>query len=155
VFALARGQIIVELEIKSTQAGVTAARYLRDEGLYEDAFLLCDPEECAAVRAAVEDVPIMTRPHSAEEVVSAIAFSPPPILVHVDANDAFLTQPVVDMIHGAGARVFANGFVAADSFALLADDLSGYAPLFDRGVDVLQTEYPQWALMAMGRWPRD
>lgn len=151
VFALARGRIVVELEVKDTDAGVAAAEYLRDEDLYADAFLLCDPGECEAARTAVPDVPIMTRPHDATEVPAATDWDPTPVLVHIDAEEGFLTDGVVSQIHGAGAKVYANGFILADAPALALDDPSGYLTLFEDGVEVLQVEYPHFALHALGR----
>ncbi len=151
VFELARGRIVVELEVKDAGAGVAAAEYLRDHDLYDDAFLLCDEPECAALRAAVEDAPIMTRPTEPSEVPAAVEWDPPPLLVHIDVDDDFLAPSVIDAIHGAGARVYGNAFVVADAAALTLDDPSGYAAAFDRGVEVLQTEYPHWALLALGR----
>jgi glycerophosphoryl diester phosphodiesterase len=151
VFALARGQVVVELEVKAEAAGVIAAEYLRDQGLYGGAFLLCDPGECAAARAAVPDVPIMTRPQSADEVPAAVAILPAPIMVHIDPTAAFLADGVIDQIHGVGAKVYGNAFVAGDGVALGAGDLSGYLGLYDDGLEVVQSEYPHYLLQALGR----
>lgn len=151
VFAIAQGRIVVELEVKDQAAGVRSAIYLRDHGLYADAFLLCDPPECAAARAAVPDVPIMTRPRAPEEVVMEIAYDPSPALVHVDVTTAFLQPDVVGAIRGVGAKVYGNAFTNGDALALVANDPRGYPEAFDRGVDVLQCEFPHWALMALGR----
>lgn len=151
VFALARGRIVVELEVKDEAAGVASAIYLRDQDLYADGFLLCDPTECAAARAAVPDVPIMTRPRAPEEVPAALAYDPPPILVHIDVSDPFLRPEILDSIHGIDAEVYGNAFTNGDALALVTNDPSGYVAAFDRGIDVLQCEYPHWALMALGR----
>ncbi len=153
VFAIARGQIVVEFEVKDLSAGVRAAEYLRDNELYDDAFLLCDPEECLAARAAVPDVPIMTRPHSVEEVADALAFAPTPAMVHIDPGPGFLNTETVSRIHAAGAKVYASAFGEADIQAVLLDDVSGYPAMFGRGIDVLQVQYAHWALMSVGRLP--
>ncbi len=151
VFAISRGRIIVELEVKNQMAGVVAAIYLRDAGLFEDAFLLCDPDECAAARAMVPDVPIMTRPRAATEVLGQLAYDPTPRLVHVDVNEAFLTPELMGAMHGIGAEIYGNAFAGGDALALVANDPSGYLDAFDRGIDVLQCEFPHWALMTLGR----
>jgi hypothetical protein len=153
VFALSRGQIVVELEVKNTAAGVRAAEYLRDNDLYDDAFLLCDPDECAAARAAVADVPIMTRPRAAAEVMDATAYDPPPAMVHIDPGADFLNADTIGRIHDVGAKVYASAFLEADPAALLTHDASGYAAMFERGIDVLQVQYGHWALMSVGRLP--
>lgn len=151
VFAIAKGRIIVELEVKDTAAGVESARYLRDNGLYEHAFLLCSPSECAAARAEVPDVPIMSRPSSLEAIDAEIAYDPPPILVHTDATDAYTAPAVVAKIHGVGAKLFQNAFTNADADAIFTQSLASYPKRFEAGVDVLQTEYPHFALTALGR----
>lgn len=151
LFAVTRDKIVVELEVKSTAAGVEAARYLRDNNLYGQAFLLCSNSECQAARAAVPDVPIMTRPKAADEVADALDFDPEPLLVHIDYTPAFLTDAVVTQIHGAGAKVYANAFLFGDGGALGSGDLSQYQQLFADGLDVIQAEYPHYALQALGR----
>ncbi|MDH5490661.1 MAG: glycerophosphodiester phosphodiesterase family protein [Myxococcales bacterium] len=150
IFALSRGRIIVELEVKELAAGVQAALYLQANALYDDAFLLCDPAECDAARTVAPEVPIMTRPRDASELAAALAYDPPARLVHIDATDAFLTPANLAAIDAIGAKVYANGF-AADALALLADDLSGYQSAYEPGLDVLQVEFPHWALLSHGR----
>jgi len=151
VFALSRGQVVVELEVKDTLAGVRAAEYLRDQGLYDDAFLLCDPGECDAARAAVPDVPIMTRPHSTAELMGALAYDPPPAMVHIDPGADFLNADTTLRIHAGSAHVYASAFLEADPAAVLMNDISGYPAMFDRGIDVLQVQYGHWALLSLGR----
>ncbi|MBW2458175.1 MAG: glycerophosphodiester phosphodiesterase family protein [Deltaproteobacteria bacterium] len=148
---LAEGRIIVELEVKDSEAGVLAAEHLRDGGLWDGAFLLCDPSECAAIRAAVPDAPIMTRPESADEVAAALSYTPPPIMVHIDPFSDFLNEPVVEAIHSVGAKVYANAFLMADVQALTAGRFEAYVEMYDAGLDVVQTEFPHWALTGLGR----
>jgi glycerophosphoryl diester phosphodiesterase len=151
LMAIAAGRIVVELEVKESDAGVAAATYLRDNDLYASAFLLCDPSECAALRLAVPDAPIMTRPESANEVATETQYDPAPIMVHIDAYDDFLTDEVIDLIHGVGAKVYANAFLAADVEALSSGNLEPYLALYGGGLDVAQTELPHYALTALGR----
>ncbi len=148
---LAEGRIIVELEVKDTEAGVLAAEILRDDGLAEGAFLLCDPGECDAIRGAVPEAAIMTRPESADEVVEAVSYTPPPIMVHIDPFPTFLTEGVIDAIHGVDAKVYANAFLMADIEALTAGRFAAYVEMYDGGLDVVQTEFPHWALTGLGR----
>jgi glycerophosphoryl diester phosphodiesterase len=152
--AIARGRVVLELEVKDRRAGVLAAEYLRREGLYGDAFLLCDPSECQAARAAVPDVPIMSRARGPEDVADALAFDPPPIMVHIDPNRAFLVPEVLDPIRASGAKVFGNAFIAGDAPAAFEGRLDGYLEVYDLGLDVVQAENPHWLLAALGRLPR-
>lgn len=152
VFALARGRVVVELEVKRIDAAPVAARYLRDHDLYRDAFLLCDLDECAAARAEVPDVPIMPRPQQPEDVPAALAFEPAPILVHVDPNSSFLVPSVLDPIRARGAKVFVNAIILGDGLAI-GNDLSGYTSVYEMGVDAALFENVHWALVALGRLP--
>jgi glycerophosphoryl diester phosphodiesterase len=148
VFDASRGRVVVELEVKDTEAGVASAEYLRDNDLFGEAFLLCDRGECEAARAAVPDVPIMSRPQSAAEVSEETSYAPPPVLVHIDA---FFLDPEVDAaIHDVGAKVYANAFTNAD-IQSISGDYSAYVQVFDDGIQVLQTEFPQRALTGLGR----
>ncbi len=151
VFEIATGRIVVELEVKDSRAGVLAAEYLRDNDLYGNAFLLCDRGECEAARAAVNDVPIMSRPNEAGEVARELEYDPPPIIVHLDPTASFLADEIVASIHAVGAKTYANAFVVADVLAITGDDLTGYPKMYDDGLDVVQTEFPHLALMGLGR----
>ncbi len=152
-FAISRGQIVLELEVKNTEAGVKAAEYLKDQGLYGEAFILCSPAECSTVRAAVPDAPIMTRPQQPDEIPENLAFDPKPIMVHIDPTEDFLAPEALGAIRAAGAKVFANAFILGDPRAALTDDLGGYTELFEGGIDVLQAEHPEWVLITLGRRP--
>lgn len=151
---VSRGQTVLELEVKQLEAGIAAARLLAERGLYADAFLLCDVDECRAVRAVVPDVPIMPRASAPDEVPAALDFDPPPIMVHIDPFDSFLVPAVLDPIRAAGAKVFVNGIVQSDPQAAFGGDLSGYLALWDAGIDVILVENPQWALLALDRIAR-
>lgn len=151
VFELARDRIVVELEAKGAAAAAVSAAYLRDHDLLDRAFILCDPDECAAARAEVANVALMTRPGSAAEVAAALEYAPGPIMVHIDPTRDFLTVEVVDQLHAAGAKVYANAFLVGDAAALASDDLSLYVGMFEDGLDVIQAEYPHYALHALDR----
>jgi len=154
VFDIAKGRIVVELEVKDARAGVLAAEYLRDHDLYGNAFLLCDRSECEAAREAVSDVPIMSRPDRAEEVARELEYDPPPVIVHLDPTSSFLADDIVESIHAVGAKTYANAFIVADLLAVADDDLSAYPKMYDDGLDIVQTEFPHWALMGLGRLAR-
>lgn len=151
---LARGQIVMELEVKNLEAGIAAARLLKARDLYDDAFILCDPGECRAVRDAVPDVPIMPRPDEPPDVPGILTFDPPAIMVHIEATDAFLEPDLLASIRGIGAKVFVNGIVQSDPRAALGGDLGGYLELYDRGIDVVLVENVHWTLLALGRLQR-
>ena len=151
IFTVSRGKIVVELEVKSTAAGVIAAEYLRDHALYGEAFLLCDRSECEAIRAAVPDAPIMSRPDLPAEVEAELDYDPPPILVHVDPTEGFYAT--FEAVAAAGAKPFANAFLDADLIAAGGGGFDAYPAMFEPGLAVLQCELPYYALVGLGRLP--
>lgn len=151
--AVSVGQIVLELEVKADTAGLAVARHLSAAGLYAHAYLLCDVPECEQLRAEVPDVPIMTRPRAPAEVPGALAFTPPPLLVHIDPTMAFLKEEVLAPARAQRIKVFANGFILGDAPGLVGDG-SGYLSVFDKGIDVQQVQSVHWALAALGRLPR-
>ncbi len=149
--AVAQGKIVLELETKNVEAAPLAAAYLRDEGLTDWAYIQCDAEECAAVRAAVPDTRIAFRMQSLEELEILAELDPPPILLEIDNDDELLNDPELRaLVEARGIKVFTNVFVTADVLAAL-DDLSGYQAELDRGFDMIQTELPHLALFGLGR----
>ncbi len=93
----------------------------------------------------------MSRPEAPAEVAAELQYDPPPTLVHVDYFEPFLTSEIRGAIHGAGAKIYANAFVVADLQAAADGGLEGYPDMFEGGLDVVQTEFPHWALTALGR----
>lgn len=152
VFALSAGRIVLDLDVKDAQAGVLTAEYMRDHGLNGDAYLLCSIGECDTLRASVPDAPIMSRPTNPSQVADEVLYDPPPVMVHIDRTSAFLDPAILDLIHGVGAKAFANAMSSADVEAMLAGRIEAYGEMFDEGVDVVQVEYPHLALLGLGRW---
>lgn len=150
--AIAKGKIVVELETKRTEAGIAAAKYLKENDLYGSAYIQCDSTECMAIRAAVPDVPIMLRALDPADLDLLPVLKP--ILVEIDPSPSWLEPATVAKIRASGAKVFTNGFLDADIAAVGSDDLSGYFGLWDRGADCVQTEFSHWALLALGRLPK-
>lgn len=150
------GKIVIEFETKETEAAIVTAEYLRDQDLYASAYIQCAPDECDAVRAVVPDVPIMVRVEQMDHLDRAEAYDPLPILIEVDASEDWLAPEVLDRIHAMNAKAFTNAFTNADVAAILNQDASLYPVLFDKGLDVLQSEFPHFALMGIERAePRD
>ncbi len=149
--AVARGRIVVELETKNVEAAPIAAAYLREEGLYADAYIQCDAAECVAVREAVPDVPIAFRLESLDEVAALLELDPPPVFVEIDDDDALKDDPVLRAaLDAGGIKLFTNAFASADVLAATGD-LTGYQALLDRGYDMIQVELIHLALFSLDR----
>lgn len=148
--AVSAGKIVLELEVKDSEAGVLAAQRIQELGRQADTFFLCGMGECERLRAAVPEVRIMTRPRDPDQLDWALSFAPGPIMVHIDPTSDWLEPQILERIRTSGAKIFGNGFVLGDAGAL-GGDVSGYRRLFDLGLDVVQVQNPHWALFAMGR----
>lgn len=151
LFNVTSDQIVVELEVKDTRAGVAAAKYLKEEELYDRAFLLCDIAECTAARAQVFDVPIMPLPQNLSELNIALRFNPKPIFIHIRDNADFLTEAVVNRIRNAGVKIFLSVLNKVDENADSADNAAPYLERYSQGVDALLTDYPHWLLQGLRR----
>jgi len=148
--AVADGKIVIEFETKETEAAIVTAQYMSDNDLYGTAYIQCAPDECDAIRAVVADVPIMVRVTEMAHLDQVEAYDPPPILVEIDGTQTWLVPEVLDRIHGTGAKAFTNVFFSADVVAF-GGDYSLYDEIFEKDVQVLQTEFPHWALYGIGR----
>lgn len=145
--ALAAGQIALELEVKTSAAGVAAAEYLRDLGLPEGVYLRCDPSECAAIRTAVADARIMTIP-AAGEAAGSTAAEPPPVVVRVDP--ALFDAAALASIAAIGAKSSLSTLGDLDAVAAQGQ-LSTYSDLYTQGLGMLLTEWPHLVLLELGR----
>jgi glycerophosphoryl diester phosphodiesterase len=149
---VARGRIVVELETKNVEAALIAARYLRDEDLYDWAYIQGDRGEIEAVRAEVADVPIAFRINEVEDLDVLGAFDPPPILIEIDDSEELRSDPrLVAFLEETGGKVFTNVFTSADLLVVLDGDVAVYHDAFERGFDMVQSELPHLALWGLGR----
>lgn len=72
----------------------------------------------------------------------------PPVIVEI--HDGGTPQKLAAAIHAAGHRALYDTFVT-DVAAALDDDPSHYAPLFDAGMDIAQTDRPDLVLRHLAR----
>jgi glycerophosphoryl diester phosphodiesterase len=151
---LAAGRIVLEFETKDTLAGVATAEYLRDAGLTDAAYVQCSPDECDAIRAAVPDATLMVRVSDEADLARAEAYDPPPRLIELTSEPAQTTPAILTRVHALGAKAFTNAFGTGDALIVLGEyDLAPakYLDWYERGIDVLQSEYPHAVLTALGR----
>jgi glycerophosphoryl diester phosphodiesterase len=144
--ALAEGSIALELDVKVVTAGVAAAEYIRDHDLYETVYLRCDPGECAAIRAAVADAPIMTVPSPGEETGST-DLAPPPLVARVAPD--LVDEATLASLKAQGIKSSRSVLEDADLVAL-GGDPSVYLSLYEAGIDMLLTEHPHLVLHVLG-----
>jgi hypothetical protein len=89
---------------------------------------------------------VNTQAELEEELVHFAAH--PPVIVEV--NEGADPANLAPSIHAAGHRVFNNTFIT-DFAAAVTSDVSLYAPIFEAGVDIAQTDRPDLVLRSLGR----
>ncbi|MCB9705488.1 MAG: glycerophosphodiester phosphodiesterase family protein [Myxococcales bacterium] len=146
--AVAGDQIALELEVKTSAAGVAAALLLDELDLVGAVYLRCEPAECAALRAAVPDAPIMTVPVGGA-ALGSVDDLPPPRVVRVEP----LTFAAADLeaIAAIGARSSRSALDDVDPLVLGGAEPTLYLDLYGEGLDMLLTDAPHLVLDALGR----
>lgn len=135
--ALAEGRIVIVVDASKTDrydllaADVVAAGAL-DRVVFDDA----DPAHVQAALAIEPGLHFLVRATTQAELDARLAVLAPrtPDYVHIDDADPTVMAPLV---HTAGYRVFALGFLA--DIPAIRGDTSGYERLFGDGVDMIQS----------------
>jgi hypothetical protein len=108
------------------------------------------PEKIEQALAMEPALHIMIRVSDQAELdaeLSTFAAHPPVI---VELNDGASAASLGPAVHAAGHRVFANAF-GTDVAAGLSGNASLYAPIFESGVDIIQTDRPDLVLEYLDR----
>jgi hypothetical protein len=73
-------------------------------------------------------------------------------MVRVSPTSSLLEPEVMSMIHDAGAKTSVNMMWNADP-AAERGDVEAHLDVYAGGIDVIQTDWPHWVLMALDRLP--
>lgn len=153
--ALALCQGHIDVMVDSKQGADVAALVVEAAGMKDHAIILGDQGELEQARGAVPDIRVMIRPQAQDEVQALYeAFSPPPDVVHIDHG--FDEPDTIAWIQGLGStpgspKVLIDMFLPEDAMAALDGDLSGYLAMYDRGVQLEQTQFAFFVVQALGR----
>jgi glycerophosphoryl diester phosphodiesterase len=155
VLALAKGRINIDVDTKTSRSDLVAIA-IRDAGMLDQAFVSTDSaDKLVLARETVPEVRLQARPDTLEEYDALVARldRPPEIIeVPIEKIEAF-----TEIARAAGSKVFVDVFFE-DIVAYGEGDTSGYKEAYERGADVLQTEFPTFVLESIGRlywsaWP--
>jgi len=136
---IATTDMVVDVDVKSDDAEALMAD-IREAGMTHRIFLNTgSTTEAAAFRAADPDVAIMPAIGDISELDPYLEWDPD--LVEIEINDA---EESVGPVAAAGARLFTDslGFEAGRVVNGDVDVL--YGSLLDEGVQVIQTDYPEY-----------
>jgi glycerophosphoryl diester phosphodiesterase len=151
VLSLARGKIHVLLDANKTDRVDLLVAAVQSTDTLEWAIFDTDSVEKIQAALALEPkLHTMIRIQDEAELDAELATfaSHPPIIVELTggASPAVLAPAV----HAAGHRVFTDAF-GTDVAAGLSKDASLYGPIYEAGVDIIQTDRPDLVLEYLAR----
>ena len=147
-FELTRDEVFIDLDTKTDRVDLLVDAITKAD--LEDQVFISTSSVSKAERARKRDssIRIQVRPDTQKQLDDALErFNRTPDVVEIpsDRVAAFQRQ-----IHSAGGKVFADVF-ERDARAAGGSDPDPYTELYDRGADILQSEFPSLVLKALGR----
>lgn len=136
--ALAKGKILVDLDIKTDHVATVLAAVERAQAMNSCLFFLGKATYAKMLKEKNAACKTLVRTHSAAEVDSLFAITTSEA-VHID--DSHYTKAVTEKIKANGARVWANALGDTDK-AAAAGNLKVYSQLLENGADMIQTDQP-------------
>ena len=147
VLEVARGRAVVLVDANKTDRVDLLVQSILDADAIDSAIF--DTSSVDKIDAALAIEPrlhIMIRPAAAEITAQLDHFAPRiPVLVELVLGDVDVGAPI---IHARGTRVFSDVF-GADVLFGVRNNTTGYESALDRGLDVLQCDRPEAALLVL------
>jgi len=151
VLLLARGRIHVLLDANKTdRVDLLVAAVQQTDTLDWAIFDTDDTNKISEALQLEPKLHTMIRVADAAEIDSELALfaDHPPVIVEL--HDGADPKTLVPKLHALGHRALADVF-GVDLAAKFTDDPQLYAPVFDSGVDIAQTDRPELVLKFLGR----
>lgn len=150
VLALAKGRIHVLLDANKTDRIDLLVQAVHDTDTLDWAII--DTDDSGKIQEALALEPklhSMIRVKDEAEIDAELALfaAHPPVIVEVHDADPKLLAP---KLHAAGHRVLNDTF-GTDLAAKFSNDPNAYAPVFDAGVDIAQSDRPELVARFLGR----
>lgn len=151
VLLLSKGRVHVLLDANKTSRVDLLVEAVQKTGTLE--WAIFDTDDVAKIDEALTLEPALLthiRVSSQAELDEELAHfaAHPPVIIEV--NEGAAAADLALSIHAAGHRVFNNTFIT-DFAAAVTADVSLYAPIFESGVDIAQTDRPDLVLRSLGR----
>lgn len=146
-FEFVRGRFFVDLDVKTDRVELVVDAIVAADLIDQVFFSTGDVERARAARLLEPRLRIQIRPDTVEAYAAAMArFDRPPEVVEIPPTqiDALAAD-----IHANGQRVFVDVF-GFDAQALVTGEPE-YGSLYERGADILQSEFPHLVLQSLGR----
>lgn len=140
VFAVTRGKVILDLDLKTSRMDLVAAFIQKHDG-YE--YMIARKGGTAALtelRKLDEQIVIMADFYELEDLDSLIEAIDPG-LVQVDYD---FGKEVIDMLHEKGIKAWDNALGPIDVFLAASCSSIPLQSYLDKGIDIVQTDYPHF-----------
>lgn len=151
VLALAKGRVHVLLDANKTDRVDLLVQAVHDTDTLD--WAIFDTDDTGKIQQALALEPklhTMIRVGDAAELDAELALfaAHPPVIVEL--NDNADPKALAPAVHAAGHRVLYDVF-GVDLATKFSNDPNAYAPVFDNGVDIAQTDRPELVAQFLGR----
>lgn len=148
VLDLAKGRINIDVDTKTNRADLVAAE-IRDAGMIDQAFVSAGGEDkLVLARRTVPEIRLQARPDTRADYDSLMTrLDRPPEILEVPVTEI---ESFTALAEETGSKVFSDVFLE-DVVAYGEGDTSAYVEAYERGADILQSEFPTFVLRALGR----
>lgn len=150
---LARDKLFIDLDTKTSRVDLVV-QAIEEAGMIDQVFVsVSDVQKAIEARSLNPAIRIQVRPDKVEDVSKYLSyFSRPPEIFEIPWSIGIDARNIV----GNKARLFSDVFT--EDIQTAAKGLSGerdashYQQVFDRGIEILQTEFPSILLQYLNRW---
>ncbi len=148
--ALTKDRLFVDLDTKTGRIDLVVAAIVKAEVIDQVFVSVSDPKQAAKARKLNPGIRVQVRPDTPAELEAALALFPdrPPEVIEVPSASVAKLAPGA---HAVGAKVFSNSWGVDALQKAVGPQTTAYTALYDKGTDIVQTEYPAALLIALGR----
>lgn len=145
VFELAKGQILIDLDLKLKNIRPVIEVVQKTEMQTQVFFFDSDYSVLKKIKRIDPSLYLMPRTYSAKHVAKAVRIFNP-VIVHIDPS--FYTKTLVDELKAKNVRVWINAFGDIDK-SLSEGSTSQFKEFLNKGANVVQTDQPEKMLKAL------
>ncbi len=148
-FELTRDKLFIDLDTKTSRIDLVVAA-IQAADLHDQVYVsVSNTKRAAEARALDPNIRVQVRPDTPEELAEALAlFDRPPEILEIPEQKVDVMAPLAA---DAGAAVFSNAFEQDALARLIGADAASYLGLIEKGVQILQTDFPMVALRSLQR----
>lgn len=149
----ARDRLVLILDTKTSRIDLVV-RALETSGMIDQVMIsVADAERAAQARKLNPAVHVQVRPDTEEEIRKHLAlFERRPEIFEIPWSLGPQARPLVGSDPKLFSDIFTEDAVTVVRSKQRTQDTSHYAPIFDAGIQIVQTEFPAILLQHLARW---